>query len=191
MLDKIGSTRTTPVDFRLVAATNRNIPELIKRRRFRDDLFYRLNTMMVEIPTLSERREDIPLLVNHYLQTMGRLDLQVSDEAWQAFNNHDWPGNIRELKNVINRAVSLTDGNTIEMSNLPDNMHHSQKPESQLLQKPNGSLADEMVAHEKKLLADRLEECGHNMAKTARSLHISRSTLYEKCRRHNLIQPAG
>lgn len=191
LLDKIGSTRTTPLDFRLVAATNRNIPELIKRRRFRDDLFYRLNTMMVEIPTLLERREDIPLLANHYLQTLGRSDLQVSDEVWQAFNNHDWPGNIRELKNVINRAVSLADGNAIEMSNLPDNMHHSQKPKSQLLQNPNGSLADEMVVHEKKLLADRLEECGHNMAKTARSLHISRSTLYEKCRRHNLIQPAA
>lgn len=187
MLDKIGSTSSIPVNFRLVAATNRNLPELIARRRFRDDLYYRMNTMLITVPTLADRPEDIPLLVNHFLKYLGRTELQPSKKVWQILNKHGWPGNIRELKNTIERAVSLVAGKVIDVEHLPDNIIACEKSEIRLSGKSDTALADEMAAYEKALLESRLKHCNHNMSQASRSLGVSRSTLYEKCRRYNLL----
>jgi transcriptional regulator with PAS, ATPase and Fis domain len=186
VLDKIGSTSAVPVDFRLIAATNRDLPEQIARRRFRDDLYYRLNTMLVEVPTLAERRDDIPLLVDNYLQCLGRSELEPGPEVFRILNQYGWPGNIRELQNVIKRAVSLADGNRISIAHLPETLLSAKKPEIRLSGKPDTSLFGEMAAYEKALLESRLKECNHNMSQVARSLGVSRSTLYEKCRKYHL-----
>jgi len=116
--ERLGSTRTHQVDVRLVAATNRNLVEMVKRNEFRSDLYYRLNVFPVPLPPLRARREDIPALVEHfveiYARRMGRQIGQISPETMSELTSYAWPGNIRELQNFIERSVILTSGNVLE-----------------------------------------------------------------------------
>ncbi len=105
VLDRIGGTRSSRVDFRLVAATNRDLQAMINSGEFRDDLYYRLNTMIVEIPRLSQRPEDIPILAKHFLRVAERIDINLSSRALTALETYDWPGNVRELKSVIRSCL--------------------------------------------------------------------------------------
>jgi two-component system, NtrC family, response regulator HydG len=146
-----------------------------------------MNTMSVHVPALAERREDIPLLVGHFLEELSRPDMQPTQEAWDILKNYDWPGNVRELKNAVERGVSLADGSVLCARHLPDKIKTCPKPPARLSVRPDTPLIDEMAAYEKALLADRLRHFNHNMSKLSKSLRISRSTLYEKCRRHNLV----
>src|ERR1700677_1352469 len=118
--ERLGSTRTHQVDVRLVAATNRNLLEMVKRNEFRSDLYYRLNVFPIPLPPLRERREDIPALVEHfvdiYARRMGKQIDPVSPETMSALIAHQWPGNIRELQNSIERSVILTTGNKLRSS---------------------------------------------------------------------------
>src|SRR5712672_296637 len=116
--ERLGSTRTQQVDIRLVAATNRNLVEMVKRNEFRSDLYYRLNVFPVSLPPLRERREDIPALVEHfveiYARRMGKQIDRISPETMSELTSYPWPGNIRELQNFIERSVILTSGNVLE-----------------------------------------------------------------------------
>jgi formate hydrogenlyase transcriptional activator len=118
-LERLGSTRTSQVDVRVVAATNRNLAAMVGQKEFREDLYYRLNVFPISVPSLRDRREDIPLLVWHFLKNysrqMNKVIENVPEKALQAFARYDWPGNIRELQNVIERAVVLTRGITLEV----------------------------------------------------------------------------
>jgi formate hydrogenlyase transcriptional activator len=118
--ERLGSTRTHQVDVRLVAATNRNLLEMVKRNEFRSDLYYRLNVFPIPLPPLRERREDIPALVEHfvdiYARRMGKQIDYVSPETMSALISHPWPGNIRELQNSIERSVILSTGNKLRSS---------------------------------------------------------------------------
>lgn len=187
MLDKLGSVKSKHVDFRLVAATNKDLADMIKRRRFRDDLFYRLNTMTVKIPPLAERKEDIPLLVDHFLETLDKRNLSVTDEAMADLMGYSWPGNIRELKNIVERAVSLVDKDVITQDQLPQEMLKNCDEPVIVSESSNTLLADEIARFEAAVLQKRLAANNGNMAKTAKSLGISRSTFYEKCKRLNLL----
>ena len=119
VLERLGGVKPVSVDFRLVAATNRDLKEMMRRGEFRDDLYYRLSTMAVETPPLSQRSEDIKLLVRHFLTAMDHPELPVSPPAMEALLTYGWPGNVRELKNVIERAVSLSEGREIGLEQLP------------------------------------------------------------------------
>ena len=186
-LERLGGVESLPVDFRLIAATNRDLKAMMARGDFRDDLFYRLNTMSVKIPSLTERIEDLGLLIGHFLATLGRGEVRFSPAALEILSRYTWPGNIRELKNVVERALSLADGTCILPEHLP--------PE--LL----GICAIPVVTTTEGLLVDQLAQCEHeivqrtlsqakgNMALTARMLGISRTTLYEKCRRYGFASP--
>ena len=187
VLGKIGAVKSTQVNFRLVAATNRDLPERIARRQFRDDLYYRLNAMTVSVPPLARRREDIPLLVRHFLDDLLRPDLTLSEEALAILKRYDWPGNVRELKNVVERAISLTDSHQIGVEQLPQTISSCLPGSTPESGNPDTLLADEIARKEKTLIQERLAYHHKNMAKTARSLGISRSTLYEKCKRHRII----
>ena len=116
--ERLGSTRTHRVDVRLVAATNRNLAEMVKRNQFRSDLYYRLNVFPIPLPTLRERREDIPALVEHFVEIYARrMNKQIEHipaETMAAFTSYQWPGNIRELQNFIERSVILTSGNVLQ-----------------------------------------------------------------------------
>ncbi len=185
-IEKLGGLKTVKVDFRLVAATNRDLREMISRKEFRDDLFYRLNTMSVVIPSLSERPDDIPELVEHFLSSIERPGIRFSEDALKIMQAYPWPGNIRELKNVVLRAVSLAEGKVIGPEHLPPELicfkGTFERPRSEKI-KP---FSREMDRYEKELLSQAIKFSGGNMARTARVLGLSRSTLYEKCKKHNL-----
>ncbi|MCB2191677.1 MAG: sigma 54-interacting transcriptional regulator [Deltaproteobacteria bacterium] len=188
MLERLGGVKQVAVDFRLVAATNRDLREMMSRGEFRDDLYYRLSTMAVEIPPLSMRGQDIPLLVRHFLMALDHPDTPVSEEAMEALENYAWPGNVRELKNVIERAVSLSEGHEIELEHLPGEILGGQAGEPQVCENPDTTLAEQVACFEKRVLEHALAKNQGNMTKTAKMLGVSRSTLYEKCRRYDLSE---
>lgn len=187
MLDKLGGVRAIHVDFRLVAATNRDLPDMIRKRRFRADLFYRLNTMTVSVPPLKERAKDIPLLVARFLEDLDSSDKSMSADALNALMEYDWPGNVRELKNVIERAVSLVDGEVIGLEQLPCEVLQDQCSPDRKSGSPDTFLSEEIARLEHALIVERLAHNGGNMSKTSKSLGISRSTLYEKCNKHSIF----
>ncbi len=176
-----------PVDFRLVAATNRDLREMMRHGKFRDDLYYRLSTMSVEIPSLNKRTGDIDLLVKHFLSVLDRSETQVSPEARKVLNTYNWPGNVRQLRNVIERAVSLAEKGVIEPEHLPAEIDQDCIDSDRLYGFSDTSLADEMARFEKALLERALSMNNGVMSKTAKKLNISRSTLYEKCRKHGVM----
>ncbi len=186
LLDKVGGVKPFPVDFRLVAATNRDLLEMISKGEFRDDLYYRLNTMTVTIPPLSRRAEDIPTLIRHFLSSAGKSHVQVTEEALGILKSYTWPGNVRELKNVIDRALSLTERDIIDVPHLPRELLGLIHRVDRLSESPDSLLADELANCEKNVLDRALSHTGGNMSKAAKLLGISRSTLYEKCRRHGV-----
>jgi len=186
MLDKLGGVRAIHVDFRLVAATNRDLPDMIKKRRFRADLYYRLNTMTVTVPPLKERAEDIPLLVARFLKDLDSSEKHMSTEAMSALMQYHWPGNVRELKNMVERAVSLVEGKVIDLEQLPCEVLQEECKPVGVSGHPDTFLSDELAIFEKTLIVERLAYNKGNMSKTSKSLGISRSTLYEKCNKHNI-----
>ena len=185
-IERVGGVKTFDVDFRLVAATNKGLREMIHRNEFREDVFYRLNTMTVEIPALSERVDDISALVNFFLKSSGNEHIEVSEFVIKMMECYSWPGNVRELKNVVMRAVSLIEGKTFEVEHLPMEIVRFQSDCADSTPSDIGPLSTELKRYEKKVLEQALRLNSGNMSKTARLLGISRSTLYEKCRIHEL-----
>ena len=185
-IERLGGIKAVDVDFRLVAATHRDLKGMIERGEFRQDLFYRLNTMTVAVPDLSDRREDIPLLVNHFLHTMSELRMSVTPEALSMLKRYSWPGNVRELRSAVERAATLADGVELEPEHFPPEIQ-GYAPEVAAIKDNNVEpLAHTMSFHEKEVLYRALETTGGNMSRTAKLLGIARSTLYEKCRSHGI-----
>ena len=187
VVDKVGGIKTITVDFRLVAATNRDLNDMIRRGEFREDLFYRLNTMTLTVPSLAERPGDLPLLIDHFLKAMGRATVTVSDRAMAMLQRYPWPGNIRELKNVIERAVSLSEGQVIDVDLLPPDISECRGRGAPSAQSGQGSLKEQMERCEKEIIRCAALKNRENMRQTAKDLGISRSTLYDKARKHKLI----
>jgi transcriptional regulator with PAS, ATPase and Fis domain len=170
---KLGDTRETKVDVRFLFATNKDLSSLVENSSFRKDLFYRINSFIIKLPPLRERREDIVLLANYFLNRFSRGDQYLSSEVLRLFATYDWPGNIRELANVVQSSVLVSGSRrNIVVDDLPENIINARKPVS----KEEFSLADIQEEHVIKIL-----NFAHgNKAKTARLLGISRKTLYRK-----------
>jgi transcriptional regulator with PAS, ATPase and Fis domain len=186
-MEKLGGTGSLKVNFRLISATNWDLEKMVQRKVFREDLFYRINTLTIKVPKLSERLEDIPLLARHFIITSDKPHLNISQEALDVFAKYNWPGNIRELKNVILLAISLCDGPLIKPEHLPEKLL---LPGIQNVVRKAGrkkSLTQAMHEFEKIIISGALESSGANKVKTAKKLGISRSTLYEKCNAHGLL----
>jgi DNA-binding NtrC family response regulator len=128
----VGSTTPRKTDVRLIAATNRILADEVKNGRFREDLYYRLNVIEIHLPSLRERRDDIPLLIKHFLQKCDPRQqgerLRISEGAVARLVRHDWPGNVRELENVIERSVALCESDVIEISDFPANLQQEAEP---------------------------------------------------------------
>lgn len=180
-LCRLGSTRPRSVDFRLVAATNRDLKEMIAAGTFREDLYYRINPMTLVLPPLRERTEDIPLLVRNILDRMGGEDVQCTEGAMSVLLRHSWPGNIRELRNIIIRALSLCKNRQITSADFPQEMRHTFSPPAE-----SGKLQHIVRDNEARIILAALNENGWNIARTARSLGISRANIYEKMNRFNI-----
>jgi DNA-binding NtrC family response regulator len=180
---RVGGTQPLHADVRFIAATNRDLRKAVQQGQFRDDLYYRLNVIAITLPPLRERREDIPLLAEHFIERLraetGRKVLGLSREALEVLQAHDWPGNVRELRNALERAVVVAPGNVIEARDLGLQPAVALAPGGVALR---SSLEDVESAHIAAVLADT----GFNISQAARVLGIDRVTLYNKIRKYGL-----
>ncbi|UPU34716.1 sigma 54-interacting transcriptional regulator [Geomonas paludis] len=191
-VERIGGSREIQVDVRIVAATNRDLRQDVAAGQFREDLFYRLNVIPIELPPLRERLEDIlPLatvFLSRFAAEMGRPELKLSREAKEALLNHRYPGNVRELKNAMERATALCTGNILMLDDLPAEFRCGAfaAPEAEALRDPaQGSvLASKLDDREAELIEQALAVTGHRRAEAARLLGISRKTLWKKMKRY-------
>lgn len=174
------------VDFRLVAATNRDLKKMIAAGTFREDLYYRINPMTLNLPPLSERVEDIPLIVRDVLNRMGGERVRCTESAMNALMRYPWPGNIRELRNVLIRALSLCQDNQITLTDLPSELRQQAVTESA---GTDGKLQSVVKNSEAQTILLALGDHHWNVAKTARALGISRASMYEKMRKFSIKRP--
>jgi transcriptional regulator with PAS, ATPase and Fis domain len=190
-IKKVGSTQTQKVDVRVICASNVSLKEKVKAGDFREDLYYRLNVIKIDVPPLKDRRSDIPLLVVHFLdkysKKIGKKINGVTDETMRYLINYDWPGNIRQLENEIERAVTLADDNSvIKTSDLSEEIFHFQENTETINMLENQSLKEAVEKLEKQMILKTLEETGWNQTQTAKKLKLSRQGLIKKMHRYEI-----
>ena len=189
---RLGGTQEIQVDVRIVAATNVNLEQAVKDGRFREDLFYRLNVISLELPPLRSRKEDVPLLVQHYLKYYadenGFSTPELTPEGLRVLMEYEWPGNVRELENVIERCVVLSSGSNAQIAPelFPGQLRGNTYSTALLEQRPDASLFNVMEDIERRIIADRLERCNWNQTDAAEYFRIPLSTLNQKIKRLNI-----
>ena len=186
MIEPIGGSAAVPVDFRLICATNQDLAERIKTKLFRDDLYYRINTVRLDVPPLRERIEDIPALAAHFLERFSadqkKGQLRLNRAAEKRLLNHDWPGNIRELKNAMEAAVALTKTNIIDVTALRiDGSPNMNRLDSQ-------SFSEARAEFERSFFQSHYEACGENIAEMARRTGVDRKQLYKKLYEYRIVE---
>jgi len=202
-ITKVGDTRQIPIDIRLICATNMDLEQMIRDGKFREDLYYRINTMHIVLPSLRERMDEIKHLaeqfMTRYAQKYGRNVKHIDHQALSALKLHRWRGNIRELKNAIEKAVIMSEGETLTLQDLqmsislPDNSPSSHSPMSLGVgalhaqgkgeQEYNG---ETLEMQEERTIRAAMEKCGGNLSLVAKTLNISRPTLYSKLKKYNI-----
>ena len=186
--EPVGSDRFVKVDVRFIFATHKNLQQEVEKGFFREDLYYRIHVAKIESPSLRQRKEDIPLLVNHFLnfycQEMGKEPKSLHPEALNALVRYDWPGNVRELQNIIENLVIFSSAKVIPSNALPDSILN---PVSHEEDKKNVSSTN-LVENEKKLITQALQDCKYNKTSAALQLGLSRRTIHRKIKEYGLDQ---
>jgi DNA-binding NtrC family response regulator len=186
----LGGIHELQVDVRVIAATNIDLHTLVREGKFREDLFYRLNVITVDLPPLRNRGEDIPLLVGHFLEKFARENskpvLHISPEALRPLMDYGWPGNVRELENVIERAVVLSNGPVVGIELIPDHIVGRGSEGKMFEHRPDASLFEIVEDCERRLIVNMLEKCNWNQTDAAERFHIPLSTLNQKIKRLNI-----
>jgi len=197
--ERVGSTKTIKVDVRIITATNKNLEEEVREGRFREDLYYRLNVIPVHLPPLRERKDDIPILVEHFVQKFceekKKKAPHFTRETMDAFLNYEWKGNVRELENLIERLVILKPGETIYPDDLPDRLYGEKrssaqpgKPSGDIVLTENGIDLNEFLdSYEEKLIMQALKLSGGVKSKAASLLGLNRTTLVEKLKKKGIV----
>jgi len=195
-VERVGGSKRTKLNVRVISATNAELEKEIKNGRFREDLYYRLNVIPIRLPPVRQRREDIPLLVRHFLQQtcgeMSRPLMSVSPEAMRALEEYDWPGNVREMQNIIERTIALSDSDRIEKRDLPADIGGGEEdldlitPSQPLVTEKGIDMPGTINAIEAKMISDAMEIACGVKARAANLLNINRTTLVEKIKRLNL-----
>ncbi len=196
-VEPVGGTASVTVDVRVIAATNKNLEEEIRRGTFREDLFFRLNVIPFRVPALRERRDDIPLLARHFIAELsaeyGKRAKELAPEALDILVGQAWPGNVRELRNTIERLVIMTPGDRIEARHLPGSVAAAAAPREAVpaaAEPVIGSFPSLLAAREdfeKRYIWKKYEECGGNMSRTSEALSVERSNLYRKMKAYGLL----
>jgi len=185
--EPLGATAPIKADVRVIAATKEDLAELIKKEKFRDDLYYRLNIVKIELPALVNRRDDIPLLINHFIdkfnKKMSKTISEVSNEVINILMDYEYPGNVRELENIIEHAFVMCQGETINKNHLPPELYP--KSEIEIVEEEENSTPIETF--EKQLLSKTLKKNNGNKIQTAKELGLHRSTLWRKMKKYDLI----
>ena len=182
---RVGGADDIPVDVRIIAATNRDLEAEVRKRTFREDLFFRLQAATLHVPALRERRDDIEPLVRHFLSEAGR-PLEVAPGTLEVLAGYHWPGNVRELKNVVSAAAALADGPVLEPHHLVTFRPQRRRRTGAQLSGAEGEGAQTLEEVERAAVVQALERAGGNRTKAAKSLGIAASTLYEKIKRYGL-----
>ena len=188
--ERVGGNETIKVDVRIIAATNRNLEEAIAEKKFREDLYYRLNVIPIVVPPLRERKDDIPLLVDHFIKKFNadfnKTIQGVDEEALQALMAYDWPGNIRELENVLERAIVLSRSDILTVKDFPETIG-VQKRQNNHFSYVEGQQLNELVEEfEKTIIEQALEKYNGNKLRTAEKLGIHRSTFMSKLKKYGI-----
>ena len=192
---RVGGKRLLNVDVRFIAATNQNLENAIQENRFREDLFYRVNVITIPLPSLEKRKDDIPLLANHFLKHFSKGTINkvngISKKAMEFMERYHWPGNVRELQNVMERAVSLTDSKMIVPEDLPEQLRLIKDPDAFVYS--IGSTYKEvkkdwMDLFEKRYLSALLNRHNGNISKAALEAQINRKTIHRLLKRHRLTK---
>jgi len=185
--ERVGGTDTIKVDVRILAATNRNLLDMVRKGEFREDLFYRLNVIPIDIPPLRDRKEEIPSLVkffiNRYSANIKKGKIEFSDGALEALVNYKWIGNIRELENFIERSVILNDGKTIKIADLPKEILNNSSQSTEFTIPDEGINLDEV---ERSIIVQALKKANNNQTKAAKLLGITRHTLLYRMEKYNI-----
>jgi DNA-binding NtrC family response regulator len=186
----LGGINEIQVDVRIIAATNVDLRQQVKEGKFREDLFYRLNVITIDLPPLRQRKNDIPLLVEYFIAKFvkenDRPPLRMTPEALRPLMDHDWQGNVRELENVIERAVVLSTGANLTPDLLPENVTGRGTNYAFMEHRPDASLFEIMEDCERRVITDMLEKCGWNQTDAAERFHVPLSTLNQKIKRLNI-----
>lgn len=190
--ERVGGVKKYQINVRVIAATNRNLMQMVETGEFREDLYYRLNIIQLHIPPLRERKKDIPVLLVHYLkeiceryQVPGKL---FTSEAVNAFVQHPWRGNIREMVNTVEQLVTLVDGKVIDYHHLPE-MLKKPEPTLKIVDRAAGSIEEAKLLgsqRESEIILDALRRAGGNKSRAADLLGIHRTTLYQKLKKHRI-----
>lgn len=191
--EPVGSNETITVDTRIILASNTDLAEEVKAGRFREDLYYRINVVAIEVPTLAEKISDVPLLAEHFMRNFcklhGKTKEGITEEAMEILQRYSWPGNVRELENVIERAVLLSKNRYIDVNDLPQSLIAQSQVGLQQGYKPM-SLKEAMTEPETAIIRAALVTNNWNRQKTAKALQINRTTLYKKMKRFGLEDEA-
>ena len=178
---RVGSNRQIPIDIRLICATNCDLDKMITEGKFREDLLYRVNTILIEVPPLRDRVDDIPILANYFLrlhsERYGKTGLKISTSALEKLTNHDWPGNVRELQHAIEKAVIMSENPVLKPSDFVFISHSHRKVSNEEVT---------LVEMEQRMIRDRLSTHNYNLSVVADKLGITRQTLYNKLRKYGL-----
>ncbi len=196
--ERIGGTKTIRVDIRVIAATNQDLEALVRQGRFREDLFYRLNVIPIRVPPLRERVSDIPLLATHFLQEFSHKKKKplkrLSPAVLDLLLRYPWPGNVRELENLMERLVILSEGETVEVNDLPERFRASSPvmgaPEIADFPEHGVHLNDAVQDFERRLILKALEKSNWVKSRAAKLLHLNRTTLIEKMKKQNIQAPS-
>ncbi|RJR30511.1 MAG: sigma-54-dependent Fis family transcriptional regulator [Desulfobacteraceae bacterium] len=191
--ERLGATKTIRCDVRILAATNKDLDKLVQAGAFREDLYYRLKVIPIEIPPLRERRSDIPLLVHHFLENTARNKKKkvkgIAKDVMRAFMNYDWPGNVRELENIIERMVILTEGTSLTMDDVPEKISRkqiSEQPIKAVIPDEGISLSNAINEYERQLIITALEKAEWVKNRAAKLLNMNRTTLVEKIKKQGI-----
>lgn len=187
---RIGGTKTTHVDVRIIAATNRDLKQAMTNKEFREDLYYRLNVLRISIPPLRNRKEDIPKLADQfmkiYTRKLNKHDITLAKNTYRALLAYDWPGNVRELENIIERAVNITNNSTEITADLLNMLTNMDTPGIEQNKAENASGANNIKDMEKQLIIDTLISCNGSITKAAENIGIGRRTMYRKFEEYDI-----
>jgi DNA-binding NtrC family response regulator len=191
--ERVGGTKTIHVDLRFIAATNKNLTTAINMEKFREDLYYRLNVIPIKVPSLMQRRSDIPLLIDFFLKkfqkTKNRKITGLSQSAMDAMWAYNWPGNVRELENVLKRLTILCEGPVVDIGDLPENIQDvngAMPSEEEVIRGDELNLNEAVQDYEKRIILEALEKTNWVKSKAAKLLNINRTTLVAKIKKQNI-----
>jgi DNA-binding NtrC family response regulator len=191
-IERVGGNQTIKIDVRVIAATNRNLEEAIRKGVFREDLYYRLNVVTLSLPSLRERKEDVPILIDHFLKKYSRENkkeaFSPTKEAKDLLLHYDYPGNVRELENIIERAVVLGRGENITSQDLPLNLRDSKPEAAPEKSREAGSLPETIETLERQLIQSALERSGGIQTRAAEALGINERVLRYKMKKYKIME---